>query len=166
MATALPNSSRDSNRSASSSISPDVIRLEAARARAYHAVDTTPLEPREIAAVRPDRLGDLVLDTHPSAAILRSRYPVITIWSMNSGVAELRPIDDWTGEDALVIRPHQVLIHRLPAGGATFLARLTAGAPLGSAVEAAMADTEGFDLAANFAGPMNAGVIVGIHRES
>ncbi len=145
---------------------PDIIRLEVARAHAYHAADMAPLEPREIASVPLGRLGDLVLDTHPSACVACAPYPAITIWAMNSGEAELGPIDDWAGEDALVIRPHQhVLIHRLPAGGAAFLGRLMAGAPLDSAAEVASAETEGFDVAANFAVILTAGVIVGI-RES
>lgn len=144
---------------------PDVIRLENARARAYHAADETPLAPDRIAAIRAKWLGDLVVDAHPSATVMRSAYPVVTIWAMNAGEAELGPIDDWTGEDALVIRPHlNVLVHRLPPGGATFLQRLIAGSTLGSAVEAAMNETQDFDLTANLAGLLGAGVIIGIRH--
>jgi hypothetical protein len=146
---------------------PDVIRLEEARARAYHAADATSLAAREIAGVSPECLGDLVLGMHPSAAILRSHHPIVTIWAMNSGEAELGPIEDWTGEEALVVRPRQVVhIHRLPAGGVAFLGSLAAGAPLGRAVEAAMADTAKFDLTANLAGAMGAGAFTGFHLAS
>ncbi|SEE56410.1 Putative DNA-binding domain-containing protein [Rhizobiales bacterium GAS188] len=143
---------------------PDVIRLEAARARAYHASDKEPLEPGELAKVQPERLGELIIELQPSAAILRSRHPVITIWAMNSGEAELGPIDDWRGEDALVVRPQQlVTVRRLPSGGAAFLQSLGAGMPLSRAVETATAETADFDLAANLAGILDAGVVVGLH---
>jgi Putative DNA-binding domain len=144
---------------------PDVIRLENARARAYHAADATPLAPEKIAAVQAERLGDLIVDAHPAVSVMRSAYPVVTIWAMNAGEAELGPIDDWTGEDALVVRPHlSVLIHRLPPGGATFLERLVAKGSLGSAVEAAMNEARDFDLAANLAGLLGSGVVIGIRN--
>lgn len=144
---------------------PDVIRLENARARAYHAADVTPLAPDRIAAVPAEQLGELVVDAHPSTSVVRSGYPVVTMWAMNSGEAELGPIDDWSGEDALVVRPQlRVLIHRLPSGGATFLERLLASAPLGRAIEAAMNEATDFDLAANLAGLLGAGVIIGIRH--
>ncbi len=143
---------------------PDVIRLEDLRTRAYHAADATPLSAQDIAGVAPQNLGYLVLVPHPSAAILRSPHPAVTIWAMNSGEAEPGPIENWVGEDALVVRPHQLVhVHRLPAGGATFLEALTSGTPLGGAVEAAMSQSAEFDLAANLAGAMNAGAFTGFH---
>jgi hypothetical protein len=145
---------------------PDVIRLEDARARAYHAADIAPLAPRDIAAVPPKRLGGLVVEIHPSAAIVRSAFPIITIWAMNAGETELGPIDDRKGEDALVIRPNlRVLIHGTLAGGATFLERLSAGAPLRNAVEAAIREAPRFDLTANLSQILGAGVIVGIREQ-
>ena len=143
---------------------PDVIRLEDLRTRAYHAGDATPLSAQDIAGVAPEKLSDLVLKPHPSAAVLRSPHPVVTIWAMNSGEAELGPIEKWAAEDALVVRPHQlVYVHRLPAGSAAFLEALASGSPLGEAVEAAMSQSAEFDLAANLAGAMNAGAFTGFH---
>jgi hypothetical protein len=97
---------------------------------------------------------------HPSAEILRSPFPIVTIWAMNSGEHALAPIEDWRGEDALVARPHlDVQVRTLPPGGATFLLALAAGRPLGEAAEAALADDPDFDLTRNLAGLIGSGLV-------
>ncbi|NTF50365.1 HvfC/BufC N-terminal domain-containing protein [Rhizobium rhizogenes] len=142
---------------------PDVIRLEAARGKAYHAADAAPLDPVLLAAIEPERLASLVFVLHPSASILRSPFPMVTIWAMNAGEMELRPIDNWSGEDALVVRPEMMVeIHRLPAGGAVFLEVLAGRADLATAVEAAVATALDFDLSANLAGALAAGAFTTI----
>lgn len=142
---------------------PDVIRLEAARGKAYHAADAAPLDPALLAAIEPERLPSLAFTPHPSASILRSSFPAVTIWAMNAGEMELRPIDDWSGEDALIVRPEMtVQIHRLPGGGATFLEALAAGADLAVAMEAAVAAAPDFDLSANLAGALATGAFMTI----
>lgn len=142
---------------------PDVIRLEAARGKAYHAVDIAPLDPALLAAIEPERLASLAFTLHPSVSILRSSFPAVTIWAMNAGEVELGQIDDWSGEDALVVRPDMTVeIHRLPAGGAAFLEMLAAGADLATAMEAAVAAAPDFDLLANLAGALAAGAFTTI----
>ena len=146
---------------------PDVMRLEDLRTRAYHAADAAPLSAQDIAGIETRMLGDLVLVAHPSASIFRSPHPAVTIWAMNSGEAQLGPIENWVGEDALVVRPHQLVhVHRLPGGGATFLEALASGTPLGEAVEAAINESAEFDLAANLAGAMNAGAFTSFRLTS
>lgn len=138
---------------------PDVARLEAARTRAYHAADAAPLAPARLAGLTPEVLFAARLTLHPSLQIVRSAFPIVTIWAMNSGEAALAPVDAGIAEDALVARPRlQVLVQKLPPGGADFLAALAAGAPLGAAVQAAAART-GFDLAQNLAGLLRSGAI-------
>lgn len=140
---------------------PDVIRLEAARSRAYHAADAEPLAAADLAAVPAERLGDLLLEPHPSLALLRSPHPVVTIWAMNAGELPLAPIRDWAGEDALVVRPHMTVeVHRLPPGGAAFFAALFTGLTLGEAAQAAVTDAPDFDLAASLAGLITTGAFV------
>lgn len=142
---------------------PDVIRLEAARGKAYHAADAAPLDPVLLAAIEPERLASLVFVLHPTASILRSPFPMVTIWAMNAGEMELRPIDNWSGEDALVVRPEMMVeIHRLPAGGAVFLEVLAGRADLATAVEAAVAIAPDFDLSVNLAGALAAGAFTTI----
>lgn len=137
----------------------DVARLEAARTRAYHAEDATPLGADSFAALDAEALADIRLQLHPSAAILRSPFPIVTIWAMNSGERELGPIEDWQGEDALVVRPYlKVEVRSLPPGGVAFLQSLAESLPLRDAIAAGLADHAGFDLAGNLAGLIGSGV--------
>jgi hypothetical protein len=146
---------------------PDVIRLEAARSRAYHAVDATPLDMALLAAVEPERLAGLRFDMHPSITIFRSMYPALTIWAMNAGETELAPVEDWTGEDALVVRPFMIVdVLRLPPGGAAFLQSLGSGSDLAAAIEAATTEAAEFDLSANLAGALQAGAFASIRQET
>src|SRR5712692_4219564 len=93
----------------------DVARLEAARTRAYHAADATPVDAGRFAALDPRTIAGIRIEMHPSVEIVRSPYPIVTIWAMNSGEQELAPIADWRGQDALVVRPYlDVLVRMLP----------------------------------------------------
>ncbi len=140
---------------------PDVARLEIARTRAYHAADLEPIDPARLRGLDPQELRHVRVDLHPSLQVLRSRHPIVTIWAMNSGEAELRPIDDEGPEDALVVRARlEVAVRRLPPGGATFLGALSAGATLASAAESAAADCAQFDLTANLAGLIGSGATI------
>lgn len=137
----------------------DVARLEAARTRAYHAADAEPLGPDAFAALDPARLGEITVTLHPSVEIVRSVHPIVTIWAMNAGEAELGTIEDWIPEDALVARPAlDVVVRRLPPGGAAFLEALGRGLTLGEAAEAAQADAQDFDLSQNLIGLIEAGL--------
>ena len=130
----------------------DVARLEAARARAYHAADAMPLAPATLSAIPPERLAELRFVLHPSLEIVASDYPIVTIWAMNSGKMELAPIEDWSGEDALVSRPGlDVEVRLLPPGAKIFLQSLAAREPHGVAAAAALATHADFDAAANLA---------------
>ena len=137
----------------------DVARLEAARTRAYHAADATPVGADQFATLDGEIAGDLRFALHPSTEIVRSPFPIVTIWAMNSGEAQLGPIETWCGEDAVVARPFlDVQIRTLPQGGAAFLLALAAGRSLGEAAEAALADDPDFDLASNLAGLIGSGL--------
>ncbi|MGO4565015.1 DUF2063 domain-containing protein [Rhizobium sp. 2YAF20] len=148
---------------ASVSYLPDVIRLETARGRAYHAADAEPLDASILASLPAARLPALTLTLHPSVSIIRSAHPFVTIWAMNVGDMDFAPIEDWVGQDALVVRPRMtVLVQRLPPGGAAFLYALGADANLATAVEKAATEAADFDLSANLAGAIQAGAIAAI----
>ncbi len=130
----------------------DLARLEAARTHAYHAADVTPLGPDVLARLTPETLGGLRLALHPAVAIIDLRYPIVTIWAMNSGERPLAEITDWQGEAALISRPEfDVEVRALPPGGAAFLTTLAGGATLSEAAEAAQVSAPDFDLALNLA---------------
>src|SRR6266481_4734735 len=138
----------------------DVARLEAARTRACHAADATPVDAGRFAALDAHAVGGIRIEMHPSAQIIRSRYPLATIWAMNSGEQELAPIENWCGEDVLVVRPYlDVEVRTLPPGGAAFLLALAGGQPLAEATEAALADDPSFDLTRNLAGLIGSGLV-------
>jgi len=137
----------------------DVARLEAARTRAYHAADAPPVGADRFAALDSRSVGHIRIAMHPSTEIVRSQFPIVTIWAMNSGNQALAPIEDWRAEDALVARPHlDVQVRTLPPGGAAFLLALAAGHSLGEAAAAALADHPDFDLTCNLAGLIGSGL--------
>ena len=141
----------------------DVVRLENARIEAYHAADALPLPLDSLATIDADRVSELRYVLHPSFGLVCSDHPIVTIWSMNSGETPLAPIEHWSGEDALIVRPRlSVLIRRLPPGGTVFLKALAEGRSLGEAASAGQTATSDFDLAANLAGLFESGGIIGV----
>jgi hypothetical protein len=145
----------------------DIAGLEAARSAAYHAADQIPLDPATLAKTDAGRLPNLGFVFHPSTSIVRSVHPIVTIWAMNTDEVPLGPIEKWVGEDALIVRPHlMVLVQRLPAGGAAFLNALAAGSALSAAVASALNEAPEFDLATNLAGIIRAGGLAAIRQIS
>jgi len=141
----------------------DVARIERAWLDAYHAADAKPLSPDVLASVPVDRLGDLTFTAHPAARVRQSQYPVVAIFAMNRGEGPVTALTSAAPEDALVTRPEMgVEVRLLPPGGATFLTALMAGDTLGQAAAIAFDKTPTFDLAANIAGMVEAGVFTSI----
>jgi len=139
----------------------DVMRLEWAWHAAYHAADAKPLPLAGLKAVA-EGAAEARLTLHPSLHVVRSLYPVITIWQLASRDGENEaarlPAD---GEDALVIRPKlDVEVRRLPEGGARFVLALERGATIGEAAGRCLGEAPAFDLAANLAGLIASGAIV------
>jgi hypothetical protein len=138
----------------------DVARLEAARTRSYHAADAAPIDARQLATLDTCDVGSIRIGMHPSIEIVRSPYPIVAIWAMNSGEQELAPIQNWRSEDALIARPYlEVEVRALPPGGAAFLLALAGGRILSDAAEAALADDPNFDLTGNIAGLIGSGLV-------
>jgi hypothetical protein len=126
---------------------PDVARLEWLIARAFHAADATPLDPGRLATLPPESQAAAALLPHPSAGLLASPFPVEALWQAN------QPGRDGSGV-ALEAGPCRLLVHRradevemmrLDAPGHALAAALLAGAPLGDALAAALAEDAGFD---------------------
>jgi len=140
----------------------DVARIEAARTRAYHAAEASPLGVSALAQLDAKTLSGLRVDLHPSLEIVRSAYPVVTIWAMNSAAQKLEPIEVWNAEDALIVRPYlDVEVRLLPAGGAAFFHALAEGRSLGTAADAALADDAAFDLTGTLAALIGWGIASG-----
>lgn len=145
----------------------DVVRLENTRVEAYHAADVAPLTPEALAAIASERADKLKFQFHPSFAVVRSEFPIVTIWAMNSGEMPLAQITDWSAQDALVVRPRlTVLTRRLPPGGAVFLEALAAGHTLGAAGERARAVTAEFELTSNLIGLFEAELVTAVYDDT
>lgn len=141
----------------------DVARLELAYTRAFHAADVASQPAHRLNDLAADRIGGVRIALHPSLQILRSAHPVAGIWAMNTGRAPLCEIDDWSGQDVLVLRPHyDVTVSLLAPGEAEFLMQLQAGATLERAASAALEQTETFDLAAALAAVFTRGAVVAV----
>jgi hypothetical protein len=132
----------------------DVARLELARVRAFHAADAEPVSEQAVtqALAQADCVGELRLALHPSVAVLRSAFAMVSLWAAHQGEGELSTIDTGAGEDALVLRQGlQVLVLRLPPGAPEFVLALQRGRPLADAAAVALDAAAGFDLSAALA---------------
>ena len=145
----------------------DVARLEWARHAAYHAADAEALSLEALQAAL-DGVEQASLTLHPSLSVVRSAYPVVTIWQIAMRETEDEPERlPANGEDALVARPRMAVeVRRLPEGGADFVLALKRGANLRKAAAAALAAAPEVDLKANLTRLMVSGVIVGIGRNA
>jgi len=125
---------------------PDVARLEQAIRESYHAADSQPVAPEKLQALAPDELMETPMTMAPSLRLIRSSWPIQSIWLFNN--VEKAPKPEMSAEDVVVLRPEfdpePVL---LPPGGGVFIETLLSRQPLGSAFEAASAEVEEFDLA-------------------
>jgi hypothetical protein len=141
----------------------DVARIERAWLDAYHAADAPSLSSGVLAAVPPGRLGDLVFTPHPATRIVRSTYPVVAIFAMNRAEGPVRPLRSNAAENALVTRPDtEVAVRLLRPGACAFLTSLIAGETLGAAATSAFEETPSFDLPANIASMIEAGVFTSV----
>lgn len=120
----------------------DLARLELALRESYHAADASPVAHDRLAALSPQQLMETRPRLAPSARLIRSRWPVLTLWQGQDTAN--RP-----GEAVLILRPdYDPAPHLLPPGGATFTAALLDSQTLGNATEAATAAIPDFDLTA------------------
>jgi hypothetical protein len=141
----------------------DAARIERAWLDAYHAADAEPLPPAALAAVPQEKLADLDFIAHPATRIVRSRFSAVTIVANNRGNEPVGRIDASIPEDALITRPDlEVMLRRLPPGGATFIESLMSGRSLGEAAASALEISSAFDIAANIAGMIDAGAFTKI----
>ena len=126
---------------------PDVARLELMIRESYHAADASPADPSALQALSPDTLMETRLTLAPSLKLLRSEWPVYSIWRFN--VEPGAPKPQMAAEEVMVARPEMDPEPRLlPPGGGAFVAALLAGGTFGAAMDAAAETTDTFDLSA------------------
>jgi hypothetical protein len=142
----------------------DIAELEAARTRAYHAADEKSLGKDAFARLPADQFAEMRVKLHPSIALLKSRYPIVSIWESNV-YAHDNAVSEWKQESALVARPQQhVEVHRLSPGDYEFLSALLQGQTVGAAVAHAASKVGGFDLSDCFTTLITSAIVVGFQR--
>ncbi len=139
-----------------------VARLEWLTHAAYHAADCEALTAQRLATVPPGEAAQLTFKLHPSAGLIASHYPIVSIWQTNTHDAKVRAIGPGLGgEAALVLRPElEVTVLCLNPGEHAFAAALARGEPLAGAAAKAGALGE-FSLAQSLAKLISAGTFAG-----
>jgi hypothetical protein len=142
---------------------PDVARIERAWLEAYHAAEATALDPGTLVGIPARHATAIRLALHPSARIVRSSYPALTLWHANSGDRVAKSIDLRSGaESALIVRPEAgVEVRAIPTDAADFLQALLEGQSLAQAAETVMSAHAGFALADHLAALFDGGLVVG-----
>jgi hypothetical protein len=113
-----------------------VARLELALRRSYHAADADAVPAQPLQSLAPERFLASRIAFAPAARLLRSRWPVATIWAANArGGPQPRAA---VAEDVLITRagydPEPVL---LPTGAGPFIAALMNRETVSEALEKA-----------------------------
>ena len=134
----------------------DVARIENAVRRAYHAKDVMALDADQLGQMDPETLGDAIFVLAPGVTLLRSKYPVGTVWKNNqTGAQQERPV---AAEDVLISRPgFDPMLDILPTGALDFLLAMDGTATLATALDAA---PDGFDFAETLPLCLGRGVLV------
>jgi hypothetical protein len=128
----------------------DLARLECAITKSYHAADTEPLGPVAFTTILPEALSRLRVALHPAAHLIQSRFPIVRLWQMNSGQAEITPLDDHPAETALIHRPQlTVSVKAISPAGGSFLYALSERHTLAEAADIGAAEDSAFDLIAH-----------------
>jgi len=133
----------------------DVAALEWLVHRAHYAADRPPLDVRGIAALPPDRLGELRAVLHPACALITTATPAARLWGAH------QPGHDGSLEIDVLAGPERALVHRLlyrvevaslDRAPYAFLAACEAGRNLDAATRAAQDESPAFVLDAYLAG--------------
>lgn len=137
---------------------PDVARLELALRRSYHAADSTPISPEEL-AIDPESLMGATVEFAPAMKLIRSQWPIAGIWTFNTVDGSPKP--QAVAEDVVITRVEfDPEPHVLPPGGADWIEALLAGQTIGKAHDIAEGLSPGFDLGATLALLLQGGAII------
>lgn len=140
----------------------DVARLEVAWNGAYHAADAQSLGTAALRAIEPAALAASTLRLHPSLRLIRSGYPIATLWSAHQD-GELSAVDLRVAEDVLIVRPGaEVVLHRLSSEAFAFVCALQRGESIERAADAALDESPELDAGAHLVSLLSIGAITAI----
>lgn len=146
---------------------PDVARLEWAYHQVFHAARHAPLDPLTLAAVPPERQGELRFELHPAARLVASSFPLLRIWQIyQEGYGSDSTVDLAEGGIRLLVFRRENLdieFQPLPDGEFRLLCALAKGDDFATACEQSMAAQPDFDLPAGFRRHVLQGALVAFH---
>ena len=142
---------------------PDLARVEWAAHRAYGAADAPDWDAASLGAVEPERHEAIRFHWSPGLAIVRSRWPVVRVWTLHQPGHEGAFDVDWSvPETALVARDgFAVTVTAITDADAAFIEASSQGASLGDAAAATLQSHPDFDLGALLARALGARLVCG-----
>ncbi|MGI9509112.1 MAG: HvfC/BufC N-terminal domain-containing protein [Geminicoccaceae bacterium] len=143
----------------------DVANLEWAWLKAYHAPDREPLSIDVLSKFLQagTDVGKLGITLHPSLMLIKSRWPIVSLWAASTGQGKPSDVDMKQPERALVIRPKLIVeTSVLPAGGFAFMSALSDGGTLEDATILANDAAGDFDLTEHLQGLFAIGAVAAI----
>jgi hypothetical protein len=118
----------------------DVARLEQAIRESYHSSDHKPVPTNVLAQYSAEALMHLKVRLAPSLRMIRSDWPILSIWTANREGGAMPPS---AAQDVVILRAeYDPKPFALPGGGADLLAALARGLPFGEALDLAVEDAD------------------------
>lgn len=143
----------------------DVARLERAWLDAWHAPDCPPISIESLSSINEAAVDDLRLTLHPSASLLHSSGPHVSIWQAHqeNQTPDLSGISN-TPEYAFIVRPTlDVHVISLTRQAYLFAEKLSQGQSLGAVCDA-MSEIDDFDPSAHLAELFAVSAIAALHH--
>ncbi len=139
----------------------DVARVEVARGVAYHAADAAPMTGSALQALAAAG-GDGALVLHPSAQVVVSDHPIVTLWQTHQPGQSPGSIADKAPECALILRDREldVVVRAIGRGDTAMITALLAQATLIDAAKRAAVAEPGHDPAPLLALLFQAGALI------
>jgi Putative DNA-binding domain len=125
----------------------DVAQLEILLRQSYHAADAPVLDALSLAAVAPEKLGELRMLRHPALRLLASAYAVVSITHANRNEVIGSQVDPAVAEWALIVRPYfDAECFSVTTAQYAFIDCLASGRTLAEAADTALGVDDDFDL--------------------
>jgi len=143
---------------------PDVARMELEMRRSYHARDSRPMDTQELETLTPEQLFSSAIELAPSLSLIRSSWPLYSIWRFNT--EDNAPKPEAIAEDVLILRkeydPEPLFVS---PEGADFITALREGKTIGQSYETALLRSSTFDLTSTFGMLLAGDAIISLNQK-
>ena len=160
----FPRFLRALGRGASIEYLADIAELEKARAKAIRFTESPLLSRLRLSSALRHPIDTMRFEFHPSVSLIRSRFPVVTIWELNQADEECG-LEHWGAESALIAGCFRgATVWRLSPGGFAFLRALLGGATWAAAIEVASSSDRCFNVSVSRTLLMEAGIVIRLRQ--